>query len=601
MHLTRLMMLYVFVILIAFQGCDLIEEELSETSSSSVNSSSSSSQVDINVTAGPVLYADVEMGGSDCEASSTDYGTYTCTDNNGEIAVKYMLNDSTFQLIYCDDDDCTQTFELNSTSSTTFMKAPKGSRKVDSITHAIYTVMQNMSLSEASAISYLNSAFVGTDSNTTIDTDYLTNNTFPRQDNPDLAKVNVSLQSAMQVYEQTGNGISDAINAYEVVHAIVDGYSTTSAVETALVDQLETNSSLRSSYFPTIPSAGTSSVKPLKLPYATYPLSVGSSVDIAVESNGDSLSATSSATSVATVSADVSAKTITITGVSAGTASITVSNGTLTRKMTVVVSESLTLSSSSVSVTAGSTKSVTYSSGSGTVSATSNDTSVATVAVNSSSSSLTITGVSAGTTTISVTNGTATKTLSVTVTSSSSTSTLTLSSSSANVTAGSTTSVTYSSSSGTVTADSSDTSVATVSVGTSSVTITGVAAGSTTITVTNGTDSETISVTVTSSSTSGSFTITNVNTPTVGESTSDLTTSLSGTTFTIDFGSYKISDTSITTIYTATYGPSSGTISSNTASFSGTTVTISGYNTSSDYYLYVVTNAGSTSLKIVYE
>lgn len=227
-------------------------------------------------------------------------------------------------------------------------------------------------------------------------------------------------------------------------------------------------------------SAGSASVK------------AGGTTTITAEVIPDgAVTAVSSDTNIATVAAD--GKTITITGVAAGTATITVkhpsdANVTQTCTVTVTAADSISLSKTSATIVVGGTDTITATLNDskqikeGDV--TSNNTAIATVAV--SGNTITITGKAAGSAVITVKHpdGTATAVCNVTVTAAGS---ISLDKKSMTLFTGKQDTITVTlDNSKTIKAEnvsSSNTGIATVAVSGNTITVTGVAAGSADITV----------------------------------------------------------------------------------------------------------------------
>ena len=108
-------------------------------------------------------------------------------------------------------------------------------------------------------------------------------------------------------------------------------------------------------------------------------------------------------------------KSVTVTGIKAGTARVYVKSGTTTVSTSVTVKSGLTLSNSSITIATGQTGTVTISGATSVPTATSSNTSV--VTASATLTTLTLTGKAAGVATVTVTGTNGTAKLAVTVTS----------------------------------------------------------------------------------------------------------------------------------------------------------------------------------------
>ena len=216
-------------------------------------------------------------------------------------------------------------------------------------------------------------------------------------------------------------------------------------------------------------------------------LSVGKTSSCKISGGTRPYSAASSNTAVATVS-PLSGDTISVTGVSAGSATITISDGEANNvTVAVTVAPLLSVTPTDLSLSAGATGAGTISGGIRPYTAASSDTSVATVSV--SDGALLITGVSAGSATITVGDSDSSSvTVSITVVPS-----LSVSETSLSLSIDATGTCDISGGATPYTAASSDKAVATVAVSEGTLSVKGVSAGSATITVS---DSDSGSVTV---------------------------------------------------------------------------------------------------------
>ncbi len=223
-------------------------------------------------------------------------------------------------------------------------------------------------------------------------------------------------------------------------------------------------------------------------------------------------SATTSDSSTAT--AEITDGKVKITGLKVGTATITVSDGTSTKTISVTVSDAPTLqiTPSTSTITAGNSATFTASLTDGTTISSltiTGDTSVATYYVNGTT--ITLTGVAEGTATFTATatdasGNTYTQTFGVTVTLPETFSV----DSTCEVTEGKTTTLTISPNYGSFTVASSDTSIATATVSDGVITVTGVGTGTVTLTVTRtsasgDTVTQTVAVTVSEATASGTL------------------------------------------------------------------------------------------------
>lgn len=225
-------------------------------------------------------------------------------------------------------------------------------------------------------------------------------------------------------------------------------------------------------------------IPPLTVAPDNVSVAEGSTVGVTANGGEAPYTAVSGNAGIATASVDNA--TITITGVSAGTTVVTVTDSlgsSVPVNVTVnAVIPPLTVSSDNVTVDAGSTVDVTVSGGQSPYTASSGNTGVATATV--AASTVTIAGVVAGSTTVTVTDNLGTN-VTINVTVNVVIPPLSVSPSSVSVSEGDTASVTISGGQSPYTASSGDTGVATATVAASTVTITGVAEGSTTVTVTD--------------------------------------------------------------------------------------------------------------------
>jgi Bacterial Ig-like domain (group 2) len=283
---------------------------------------------------------------------------------------------------------------------------------------------------------------------------------------------------------------------------------------------------------------------------------VGTSATVQVTDVGRRVSASSSNQTIATVI--YASGTATVSGVSPGTATITIRSGEENRaRVSVTVIPALTVTPTSVSVPVGGNAAVAVSNATGPVTVTSGSPGIATVSY--ASGTATIHGIAAGSATITIHDSFTTLTVSVTVTSVNGT--LTVSPTSVSIPVGGDATVTVTGASGRVRASSSRTSVATVSYSSGIATIHGVSAGSTTVTIRDSERRLTVSVTVTAAA---ALTVspTSVSVP----AGSNATVTVSNATGTV------VATSSNTSIATVSY--SSGTATIHGVATGSTTVTI---------------------------
>ncbi len=220
-------------------------------------------------------------------------------------------------------------------------------------------------------------------------------------------------------------------------------------------------------------------------------LSIGGATGTCTISGGATpYSAVSSDKAVATAS--VNDDTLSVKGVSAGSATITVSDGNSGKvTVSITVAPLLRVNPTRLSLFVGATSACAVSGGVSPYSAASSKTSVATASV--SGSLLSVKGVSAGSATITVSDGDSGKvTVSITVAPS-----LSVNPTSLSLSVGATDTCAIKGGVSPYSASSGDTSVAIVSVSGNSLSVKGVSAGSATVTVReSGSDSKTVSVTV---------------------------------------------------------------------------------------------------------
>ena len=215
---------------------------------------------------------------------------------------------------------------------------------------------------------------------------------------------------------------------------------------------------------------------------------VGSNATVTVSETRGAVTVSSSAPLTAVVS--YASGKATITGLSPGSATISITNQGDRKQVLVTVTPALAVSPSSVSVPVGGNVAVSVSNVSGTVTASSSNTSIATVSY--AGTTATIHGISPGAATVSIADRFNTRTVSVTVTPA-----LAVSPATVSLTAGGNAAVAVSSASGTILVSSSNISIASVTYSAGTATIHGVAAGSATISIADSFSTRTVAVTVT--------------------------------------------------------------------------------------------------------
>jgi hypothetical protein len=223
---------------------------------------------------------------------------------------------------------------------------------------------------------------------------------------------------------------------------------------------------------------------------ASLKFSVGQKDSCTITGGTRPYGAKSSDTSV--VMASISGDTLSVTGVSPGSATITVNDGDSgSVTVSITVAPSLSVDPTDLSLSAGATSTCAVSGGTTPYKADSDDTSVATVSVNGGT--LSVTGVSPGSATITVSDGdSGSVTVSITVAP-----LLSVDPTNLSMPAGATSTCAISGGIRPYNAGSSNTSVATVSVGDSTLFITAVSAGAATVTVRGGgSDPAMVTVTV---------------------------------------------------------------------------------------------------------
>jgi Pilus formation protein N terminal region len=157
-------------------------------------------------------------------------------------------------------------------------------------------------------------------------------------------------------------------------------------------------------------------VVPMTVSPASLSMVAGTTSTLATNNAAGALAASSSRPAVATVG--VSANVVTITGVAAGSATVSVSDGITTVGVAVTVVPRLTVSPTSLAMTPNTSSSITASNVSGTLSASSGNTSVATASV--SGNVIAVRALASGATVVTVRDSSTTLTVPVTVASSSS-------------------------------------------------------------------------------------------------------------------------------------------------------------------------------------
>lgn len=210
------------------------------------------------------------------------------------------------------------------------------------------------------------------------------------------------------------------------------------------------------------------------------------------------LKATSSNAAVAT--ARVSGDTITVLGVAAGTATISVGDGTSQVAVAITVQPKMGVTPASMALFTGATGNLTVTNPAAAIAAASSNAAVASVAV--SGKVVTVKGVTVGTAVVAVSDGTTTLNVNVSVAAG-----LTVSPTSLSVAVGASSPITASSISGALTAQTGDASVAVVLLQGNVVSVSGVKAGSTTVTLKDSRASVIVPVTVTSAALAGRFSL----------------------------------------------------------------------------------------------
>ncbi len=235
---------------------------------------------------------------------------------------------------------------------------------------------------------------------------------------------------------------------------------------------------------------------PLTLSANTVQMNEGTNTTVNITSGNGNYEVTSLNSNV--VEASISGTTITLTGKTAGTATVTVKDTPTSSAVieVTVIAVPLTLSANTADIENGLSKTVSITQGSGNYSITSSNSSV--VEASLSGTTITLNGKGTGTATVTVTDTQTGRTaeISVTVTA------LTLSANSASVEINKSTTVSITSGSGSYSVASSDNNVVGASLSGTTITLNGVAVGTATVTVTDTKTGKTaeISVTVTGQS-----------------------------------------------------------------------------------------------------
>jgi hypothetical protein len=223
----------------------------------------------------------------------------------------------------------------------------------------------------------------------------------------------------------------------------------------------------------------------LQVSPSSVTVNVGDSTTLSVSHASGTVSASSSDSAV--VSASYSNGNVTLRGIKAGSATVTVKD----RKTSVAVSvtvQTMQVSPSAATLSVGDSATLAVSSASGSVSVSSGNTSVVTASY--SNGNVTLKGIKAGSTTVTVKDSKTSVVVSVTV------QTMQVSPSTATLSVGGSATLAVSSASGSVSVSSGNTSVVTASYSNGNVTLKGVKAGSTTVTVKDSKTSVAVSVTV---------------------------------------------------------------------------------------------------------
>jgi hypothetical protein len=233
-------------------------------------------------------------------------------------------------------------------------------------------------------------------------------------------------------------------------------------------------------------------------------LPVGAKATVKVSNSRGAVRVSSSAPAIASVS--YASGIATITGVAAGSATVTIRDKVSQLTVAVTVNPPLAVSPTSVTVTAGADAAVKVTNPSGPVTVQTSNPAVATVGYGSGTA--TIHGVAAGSATITIADSYASRTVAVTVTAPPA---LTVSPTSVTVAVGASATLSVSNANGAVTATSSNPGFATVTytaatATSGTATIRGVAVGSATITIRDSVTTRSVATTVTAA-VAGNFTL----------------------------------------------------------------------------------------------
>ncbi len=375
----------------------------------------------IGVYKGPVYEGIVKADDTECTYADSP-GMYSCSNSPDDGIFLYPNLDGIIS--YCITDNCDDgAIQLDFPSNklnTPFMKAPKGSNKIDMITTAIYDLWEYYGKeADITSIVELVAEMTGAE----LPSNYLTNNQNITNDK-DIAVLNYAVQDAVEQFislkesgstDENAKTTSKALYETRLAQNGISSSSTFEDIESKLLSKLSTEESISYEEVDYTP--------PTEVETEEVTLAVNATADITVNSTLSNVTATSSDTSIATAS--VNSSVVTITAVASGDAVIYIKNdGATIIVVNVTVTSSTqdddddntstTVEETTASVTQGSTTDVSLDGITGTITVTTS--SSATVTVSVSSNTLTLSGISVGSATVEVSSdGVVVKRIAVTV------------------------------------------------------------------------------------------------------------------------------------------------------------------------------------------